>query len=75
MYQIAAKPLSLIKCSGLMSREDFAKGASLESLVSSLLSTGFQATNVGLAIKEINRMVRIPGTILSQIATSILSIT
>ena len=38
-------------------REDFSKGASLESLVSSLLSTGFQATNVGLAIHEINRMV------------------
>ena len=38
--------------------EDFSKGANLESLVSSLLSTGFQATNVGLAIHEINKMVK-----------------
>eukprot|EP00596_Hydrurales_sp_CCMP1899_P010491 CAMPEP_0119035230 /NCGR_PEP_ID=MMETSP1177-20130426/2167_1 /TAXON_ID=2985 /ORGANISM="Ochromonas sp, Strain CCMP1899" /LENGTH=319 /DNA_ID=CAMNT_0006993213 /DNA_START=112 /DNA_END=1068 /DNA_ORIENTATION=+ len=37
--------------------EDFSKGASLESLVSSLISTGFQATNVALAIAEINRML------------------
>ena len=37
--------------------EDFAHGASLDGLVASMMSTGFQATNVGLAIEEINRML------------------
>lgn len=38
-------------------REDFSKGANLDSLVASMLTTGFQATNVALAIEEINKMV------------------
>lgn len=37
--------------------QDFEAEVSLESLTDSLISTGFQATNVGLAIKEINRML------------------
>ena len=32
---------------------------SLDSIMQKMLTTGFQATNVGLAINEINRMVRI----------------
>jgi deoxyhypusine synthase len=36
---------------------DFENGASLEDLAQSLIATGFQATNVGMAIEEINRMV------------------
>lgn len=37
---------------------DFNSKLSLDSLLKSYLHTGFQATNVGLAIDEINRMVR-----------------
>jgi deoxyhypusine synthase len=37
--------------------EDFSKEVTLDSLCSTLLSTGFQATNVGLAIQEINKML------------------
>lgn len=39
--------------------EDFSKPEelSLDSLVSKMMFTGFQATNVGLAIEEINRML------------------
>jgi deoxyhypusine synthase len=36
---------------------DFKEGADLDALAASMLTTGFQATNVGLAINEINRMV------------------
>eukprot|EP00598_Pedospumella_elongata_P006845 CAMPEP_0184986964 /NCGR_PEP_ID=MMETSP1098-20130426/18483_1 /TAXON_ID=89044 /ORGANISM="Spumella elongata, Strain CCAP 955/1" /LENGTH=373 /DNA_ID=CAMNT_0027511359 /DNA_START=17 /DNA_END=1138 /DNA_ORIENTATION=+ len=36
---------------------DFSNGADLDSLAASMLTTGFQATNVGLAINEINRML------------------
>lgn len=39
-------------------RFNFSEGVSLDGLVESMLTTGFQATNVGLAIEEINRMVR-----------------
>ena len=34
---------------------DFNKGASARRLLGACLSTGFQATNLGLAIQEINR--------------------
>ena len=37
--------------------EDFSNGATLDGLVASMITTGFQATNVGLAIEEINRML------------------
>mmetsp|Transcript_4457 Transcript_4457/g.4579 ORF Transcript_4457/g.4579 Transcript_4457/m.4579 type:complete len:363 (+) Transcript_4457:109-1197(+) len=37
--------------------EDFSADVSLEQLVSKMLTTGFQATNVGLAIKEIQNMI------------------
>ena len=37
--------------------EDFSQGATLDGLVASMVRTGFQATNVGLAIEEINRML------------------
>ena len=40
-----------------MYREDFMSEINLESIVKKMISTGFQATNVGLAIDEINRMV------------------
>lgn len=42
---------------------DFENGRDLDGLMDSMLQTGFQATNLGLAIKEVNRMVRnlIPG--------------
>lgn len=39
---------------------DFSEGSSLDALAASMLTTGFQATNVGLAINEINRMVLLP---------------
>ena len=45
----------------LFNREDFSGEVSLDSLVCGMFTTGFQATNVGLAINEINRMVgRLP---------------
>lgn len=37
---------------------DFEKGRDLDGLMESMLQTGFQATNLGLAVKEVNRMVR-----------------
>lgn len=37
--------------------EDFSGDYSLDSMVQKMISTGFQATNVGLAIEEINKMV------------------
>lgn len=38
-------------------RVNFNNPVDLDAIASSLISTGFQATNVGLAINEINRMV------------------
>ena len=35
---------------------DFDKDRSLDGLCAKLLTTGFQATNIGLAVKEIERM-------------------
>mmetsp|Transcript_28771 Transcript_28771/g.48296 ORF Transcript_28771/g.48296 Transcript_28771/m.48296 type:complete len:379 (-) Transcript_28771:1150-2286(-) len=37
---------------------DFNNGAALDTMMQSMLNTGFQATNVGLAINEINRMLK-----------------
>jgi deoxyhypusine synthase len=37
--------------------EDFSDGANLDSMVQKMLTTGFQATNVALAIEVINKMV------------------
>lgn len=39
---------------------DFNKGVNFPELLQSLKFTGFQATNIGMAIDEINRMVRLP---------------
>eukprot|EP01038_Epipyxis_sp_PR26KG_P005880 gene5880-8110_t len=36
---------------------DFSSAVNLDSIAASMLNTGFQATNVGLAINEINRML------------------
>ena len=41
-----------------ITRYDYSDGSNLEGLANSMLTTGFQATNVALAIKEINRMVQ-----------------
>lgn len=38
--------------------EDFSKEVTLDSLAATMMFSGFQATNVGLAIDEINRMLR-----------------
>lgn len=38
---------------------DFNKGINYEKIFASYLQTGFQATNLSLAINEINRMVSI----------------
>jgi hypothetical protein len=40
-----------------LNRYSFDGCVNLDSLAASMLATGFQATNVGLAINEINRMV------------------
>lgn len=37
---------------------DFSSGTDLDSMMNAMLTTGFQATNVGLAIEEIQRMLR-----------------
>ncbi|KAJ1424123.1 DHS-like NAD/FAD-binding domain-containing protein [Ochromonadaceae sp. CCMP2298] len=36
---------------------DFSEGAELDALMQSMLRTGFQATNMGLAIEQINKML------------------
>lgn len=38
---------------------DFNQGVDYSKLFESYVNTGFQATNLGLAMKEINRMVRL----------------
>jgi deoxyhypusine synthase len=38
-------------------RPDFNQEVTLDSLIASMFTTGFQATNVALAIDEINKMV------------------
>ena len=37
---------------------DFNQGCSLDGILASMLTTGFQATALGQAIHEVNRMVR-----------------
>lgn len=37
---------------------DFNQGADLRGVMKSYLTTGFQATRLGLAIQEINKMVK-----------------
>eukprot|EP01031_Cornospumella_fuschlensis_P037168 gene37168-45112_t len=37
---------------------DFDQKPDLDAVMAAMLTTGFQATNVGLAIEEINRMLR-----------------
>ncbi len=36
---------------------DFDGVVSLDSLMDKMITTGFQATNIGLAVEEINKMV------------------
>ncbi len=38
-------------------RVDFDRPVSLDDLMASMIATGFQATNVGLAVEQINQMV------------------
>lgn len=38
--------------------DDFSSSVTLESLVAKMLTTGFQATNVALAVEEINNMLK-----------------
>lgn len=42
----------------LLARFDFSGAVDLDGIMGSMFTTGFQATNVGLAIDEINNMVR-----------------
>ena len=39
-------------------RVDFNATVTLDSLMAAMATTGFQATNLGLAVEEVNRMVR-----------------
>lgn len=55
--QSAELPLDTPKIRGY----DFNKGVDYRALLQSYITTGFQASNMGLAINEINRMVRWPG--------------
>lgn len=47
-------PLDVPKVKGY----DFNQGADLRAVMKSYLTTGFQATSLGLAIQEINKMVK-----------------
>jgi deoxyhypusine synthase len=40
-----------------MFSEDFSGNVSLDSILEKMISTGFQATNIGLAIEQVNKMV------------------
>ena len=51
-------PVEKVKVQGY----DFNKGVDYHELLSTFKTSGFQATNFGLAVDEINRMVRICGT-------------
>lgn len=49
-----------IPCDALKIRGyDFNRGVDHRALLQSYLTTGFQASNIGLAINEINKMVRV----------------
>ena len=37
---------------------DFSNGVDYEAILGSYINSGFQATNFGLAVEEINKMVR-----------------
>ena len=41
----------------LLCREDFSTEVSLDSLVAGMMATGFQASHLGLAVEQINKMV------------------
>ena len=45
--------------------EDFSDGVNLDAMVAKMLTTGFQATNVALAIEVINKMVSVYARYLS----------
>jgi len=47
-----------IPTSGVVKGYDFNKGINYDELFKTFLTTGFQATNVALAVEEINRMLR-----------------
>lgn len=46
-----------------MAGYDFNQGVDYDALLKTFITTGFQATNFGLAVEEIERMVRIKGVL------------
>ncbi len=50
-------PTETIPDAPIIRGHDFQKGRDLDSIMDSMLTTGFQATTFGQAINEVNRMV------------------
>jgi hypothetical protein len=48
---------TVLSCFFVVYRLDFNKEVNLDALMAAMITTGFQATNVGLAVEEINKMV------------------
>lgn len=56
--QAVLVPTETIPDTPVISGHDFSKGADLDSIMSAMITSGFQATALGQAINEVNRMVR-----------------
>lgn len=50
-------PTETIPDTPVISGHDFSKGADLDSIMSAMITSGFQATALGQAINEVNRMI------------------
>lgn len=55
-------PTETVPDTPIIKGHDFAKGGDLDSIMSAMITSGFQATALGQAIEEVNRMVRGEGT-------------
>jgi hypothetical protein len=57
-FQAVLVPGNVIPDTPIVKGYDFSKGRDLDGIMEAMLTTGFQATTFGEAIREVNRMVR-----------------
>lgn len=61
LTQAVLVPTETVPDTPIITGHDFNKGCDLDSIMSSMITSGFQATALGQAINEVNRMVSRPG--------------
>jgi deoxyhypusine synthase len=54
-------PTETVPDTAIIKGHDFSKGSDLDSIMSAMITSGFQATALGQAIEEVNRMVSSKG--------------